>query len=72
MKTAFYTDQSHLHCIGGLNKKAEKPLRHNQKLATSDNKFKVRFYESAKVFRKVFALKIKHGKIKNIMGRGMG
>lgn len=48
------------------------PTKAVQKLATSDNKFKVRFYESAKVFRKVFALKIKHGKIKNIMGWGMG
>ena len=35
MKTRFQTYQSHLHCIGTLNKKAEKPLRPNQKLATS-------------------------------------
>ena len=35
MKTVFYTYQSHLHCIDRLNKKAEKALRHNQKLATS-------------------------------------
>ena len=35
MKTAFYTYQSHLHCIGARNKKAENPLRPNQKLATS-------------------------------------
>ena len=37
MKTAFYTWQSHLHCIGARNKKAEKALRHNQKLATSED-----------------------------------
>ena len=35
MKTAFYTYQSHFHCIGYLNKKAENLLRPNQKLATS-------------------------------------
>ena len=35
MKTRFYTDQSHLHCIDVRNKKAEKLLRPNQKLATS-------------------------------------
>ena len=35
MKTRFYTYQSHLHCIGVRNKKAENPLHPNQKLATS-------------------------------------
>ena len=37
MKTVFYTYQSHLHCIGVRNKKAENPLRRNQKLATSED-----------------------------------
>ena len=37
MKTAFYTYQSHLHCIGARNKKAENLLRRNQKLATSED-----------------------------------
>ena len=35
MKTEFYTYQSHLHCIGAKNKKAENLKRPNQKLATS-------------------------------------
>ena len=35
MKTEFYTYQSYLHCIGARNKKAENPVRSNQKLATS-------------------------------------
>ena len=35
MKTEIYTYQSHLHCIGKPKEKAEKPLRRNQKLATS-------------------------------------
>ena len=37
MKTRFYTYQSHLHCIGARNKKAENLLRPNQKLATSED-----------------------------------
>ena len=37
MKTAFYTYQSHLHCIVCPNKKAENLLRRNQKLATSED-----------------------------------
>jgi hypothetical protein len=37
MKTEFYTYQSHLHCIGARNKKAENLLRPNQKLATSED-----------------------------------
>ena len=35
MKTEIQTYQSHLHCIGARNKKAENLLRPNQKLATS-------------------------------------
>lgn len=35
MKTAFYTYQSHLHCIGKPKEKDENLLRSNQKLATS-------------------------------------
>ena len=35
MKTEFYTYQSHLHCIGQPNKKAENPLRPNQNCAAS-------------------------------------
>ena len=35
IKTRFQTYQSHLHCIGARNKKAENLLRPNQKLATS-------------------------------------
>ena len=36
-ETAFYTDQSHLHCIGKPKEKTEKPLQCNQKLATSED-----------------------------------
>ena len=37
MKTAFYTYQSHLHCVGCPKEKAENLLHCNQKLATSED-----------------------------------